>query len=245
MWYNEKGENMQQYMISNEQIENNTIKLTNDNLHHIFKVMRMKENDCFYCVSRDDKKRYLCQITNDKQCQIKEDVLTNNELPKQLILAFGLVKADKLEFVIQKACELGVSKFIPLKTKNSIVKFESDKLDKKMIRWQKIIEEASEQAKRNSLMEITLPKNIEELKEELVDVNLVAYEKETATNKLRDHYDGKQDCLVVVGPEGGFDQVEINELEKINIKPISLGKRILRCETAAISVVSIISDLME
>ncbi|MDH6603778.1 16S rRNA (uracil1498-N3)-methyltransferase [Bacilli bacterium PM5-9] len=236
---------MQQYMIKTNQIENEYIILDKDDLHHVFSVMRMKENDEILCVNIDDKKRYLCKIVNDKKIMIIEQLMMDNELDKSLVLAFGLVKADKLEFVIQKACELGVSKFIPLKTKNSIVKMDNDKINKKMVRWKKIIKEACEQAKRNTLMEIEEPLTIDDLKNNLQDINLVAYEKEDFKNKIRDNYSKDNSCLIIVGPEGGFDLSEVEKMKELNIKPISLGKRILRCETAAISVVSIISDLME
>jgi len=232
-------------MIKNSQINGEYIELDKDDLHHIFRVMRMKENDELLCVDITTEIRYLCLIVEDNRVKIIDILDSNNELEQELVLAFGLVKADKLEFVIQKACELGVTKFIPLKTKNSIVKFEDNKLNKKMVRWQKIIKEACEQAKRNSLMEITKPLNIEDLTDELKDINLVAYEEETSTNKIRGHFKDNSSCLVIVGPEGGFDKEEIEKFKSLNIKSISLGRRILRCETAAISVVSIISDLMD
>lgn len=235
---------MQQYMITTSQIKDNIIELNDDDLHHIFNVMRMKKNDEIWCVDIVTETRYLCKIVNN-EIVISENKSSNNELPNNLVLAFGLVKADKLEFVIQKACELGVSKFIPLDTKNSIVKYDINKLDKKMVRWQKIIKEACEQSLRNNIMEITMPKKISALKDELQDINLVAYEKADEQNKIRHNYCRGNDCLIVIGPEGGFDKTEIEELQQLGIKEVSLGKRILRCETAAISTVSIISDLME
>jgi 16S rRNA (uracil1498-N3)-methyltransferase len=239
---------MQQYMINSEQINGNYITLNKEDLHHVFNVMRKKTNDLFYCVNFDNELRYLCQIAEGDKIIIIEELTINNELPYDLVLVYGLVKSDKLEFVLQKASELGVSKFIPLKTKHSIVKLADDKIEKKLLRWQKIVKEACEQAQRNQLMKISEPLTIAQLQKELCTVNLVAYEvegKNNYSNKIRNHYDGKTSVLLVVGPEGGFDDSEISQLESLGIKAVSLGKRILRTETAALSACSIVADLME
>ena len=235
-------------MINEKQIVGNEIKLGKDDLHHVFNVMRKKMFDKFYCVNIDNQQRYLCQINCESKIEIVKILDLNNELPFEFVLAFALVKSDKMEFVLQKASELGVSKFIPLKTKYSVVKIDENKVTKKMERWLKIVKEACEQAKRNNLMEISRPKTIEELKEELCQVNLVAYEEEgkhNYQNKIKNHYHGQASIMVVVGAEGGFDNSEIEAFKSLDIKPISLGKRILRCETAAISVCCLIADLME
>lgn len=236
---------MQQYMIDTNQISDTLIYLNDDDLHHIIKVMRMKIDDKIVCVDIETQLRYLCKIGKNHEILIEDIYNESKELPNNLVLAFGLVKSDKLEFVIQKACELGVTKFIPLIMQHSIVKIGEKKLEKKMQRWHKIIKEACEQAERNTLMEISMPIKVMDLVNEKQDINFLVYERADFNNKIRTKYQQNNDILLVIGPEGGFAQEEISFLNSIDFKQVSLGKRILRCETAAISAVSIVSDLME
>lgn len=236
---------MQQYMVDTNQISDTLIYLNDDDLHHIIKVMRMKIDDKIICVDTKTQLRYLCKIKENHEILIEDIYNESKELTNNLVLAFGLVKSDKLEFVIQKACELGVTKFIPLIMQHSIVKIDEKKLEKKMQRWQKIIKEACEQAERNTLMEISEPIKVIDLVNEKQDINFLVYERADFSNKIRTKYQQDNDILLVIGPEGGFAQEEISFLNSIDFKQVSLGKRILRCETAAISAVSIVSDLME
>ncbi|MDL2212107.1 16S rRNA (uracil(1498)-N(3))-methyltransferase [Erysipelotrichaceae bacterium OttesenSCG-928-M19] len=236
---------MQYYMITTSQIVNNRVNFFDDELHHIFKVMRMRKNDELICVDYQLKVKYLCCISDDNEIVIVKEISEDNELKNNLVLAFGLVKSDKLEFVIQKASELGVKKFIPLIMKNSIIKVNDDKVNKKMLRWQKISKEACEQARRNTIMEISQPLTISELLKHQQTINLVAYENAAQGLKIRDYYQANKDCLIVVGPEGGISNEEITILEANGFQQVSLGKRILRCESAAISSLSILVDLME
>lgn len=234
---------MQQYMINDSNIIDNKIILNNDDIFHIFKVMRMKENDKIICADYESKIKYLCVINENKEIKIVEQFNEDNELDYNIVLAFGLVSSDKLEFVIQKASELGVNKLIPFISQHSQVKYDEKKLAKKMIRWQKIIKEACEQSKRNSLMSIETPIKLNDLVDYDIKQKIVAYENEEGL-RLSDVY-LKQDVLIVVGSEGGFATTEIDYLIENGFSSISLGKSILRCETAAISSVSIISELME
>ena len=234
---------MQQYMINDSNIIDNKIILNNDDIFHIFKVMRMKENDKIICADYESKIKYLCVINENKEIKIVEQFNEDNELDYNIVLAFGLVSSDKLEFVIQKASELGVNKLIPFISQHSQVKYDEKKLVKKMIRWQKIIKEACEQSKRNSLMSIETPIKLNDLVDYDIKQKIVAYENEEGL-RLSDVY-LKQDVLIVVGSEGGFATTEIDYLIENGFSSISLGKSILRCETAAISAVSIISELME
>lgn len=237
---------MQQYMITTAQIDNDKVVLNQEDLHHIYHVMRMKENDFIVCADVETKLKYKVQIIDrNGLLKIVEQLDEDNELTCELVLAFGLVKADKLEFVIQKACELGVSKFIPLKVKNSIIKLDEKKFEKKQVRWEKIIKEACEQSRRNSLMVITRPLTLSELLEQKKDLNIVAYEKAAVDAKIGNVVSKNKSILLVIGPEGGIDSMEYDFLNENDFVGISLGKRILRCETAAISAISIISDLIE
>ncbi len=234
---------MQQYMINNEQIVADKIVLMEDDLFHIFKVMRMKENDQIICANYESKIKYLCFIDANKNIVILNEITNDNELSHQIVLAFALVSNDKFEFVVQKACELGVSKLIPFISQHSQVKYDDKKLSKKLVRWQKIIKEATEQAKRNVLMEIVEPVKLTSLIDYDIKQKIIAYENEE-NKRLSDVYQ-KDDVLIVIGSEGGFSKNEVDHLNNHGFTSISLGKSILRCETAAVASVAIINELME
>lgn len=235
---------MQQYMISSKQINNEHIELEDSVWHHIKNVMRQSNLAKIICVDYQTQRRYLCQIINDK-VKIIEELEANNELPHPLVLAFGLVKSDKFELVIQKACELGATTLIPLMMERSIVKVDAKKLKNKMQRWHKIALEACEQAKRNTIMEIVEPIKMNDLINYKQVNNYVAYENEELTNNLRDKKELDASTMIVIGPEGGISDTEYNYLKDNGFNSVSLGKRILRCETAAITSLSILGYLME
>lgn len=235
---------MQQYMINTQQINKEYIELDDSVWHHIKHVMRQSNLAEIICVDYQTQKRYLCQIINDK-VRIIEELDENNELPHQLVLAFGLVKSDKFELVIQKACELGATTLIPLMMERSIVKVDDKKLKNKMQRWRKIALEACEQAKRNAIMEIVEPIKVSELLSYKQVNNYVAYENEDLTNNLINKEALNDSTMIVIGPEGGISDSEYDFLVDNSFNSVSLGKRILRCETAAIAGLSILSCLME
>ena len=232
---------MQRYFSNNR--ENNYLILKESDLHHIKKVMRMKINDEIECVF--NKKLYICKITdiNSNKVEIVEELLNNNELNIEYTIAISLVKEQKFDLIIQKITELGVSKIIPLKTERSIVKLDNKKESKKIVRWQEICKEASEQSKRNIIPEITEIKTIKELNNDNYDLKMFG----STTNKdnlVNNYLQGNKKyarMIFVIGPEGGFSPKEEEELIKKNYIPVSLGSRILRVETAAIFIASIIN----
>lgn len=237
---------MQQYMLNNDNFNQDLVLFNEDDLHHIFKVMRNKTNDLVEVVNIDTQTKYVVKLNDDQKTGIiAYQIHENSELEHDLILAYGLVKADKLEFVIQKATELGVTKFIPLIMERSIVKYEEKKIDKKMQRWQKISKEASEQAHRNALMSIEKPIKVQDLINYDADVKLVPYEKATLEQRIRSFDLKNKSVLLVIGPEGGISESEITWFKEHDYQVVTLGKRILRTETAVIAALSIISDLME
>ena len=238
---------MQKYFI-NENIElNKSFKIESSDQHHIEKVMRNKNGDQIICVDLKHI-QYLCSIENVQEGIILpiEKLDINNELDVEVTLVYALPKGDKFEFVLQKACELGVHHIIPLSSKRCVVKLTKDKFNKKLPRYQKILKEASEQSGRNRIPSIEEVKTIKELKPYLKDYNLVAYEE---TAKQHEHGElfhtlqqlkaGDQ-LLIIVGCEGGFDGSEIQELNEMGVKCCSLGNRILRSETAPLYLMSVI-----
>ncbi|MEG0284300.1 MAG: 16S rRNA (uracil(1498)-N(3))-methyltransferase [Erysipelotrichales bacterium] len=237
---------MQYYMIENERFNDGIVSFNKDETHHIYNVMRAKVNDQIVCVDYQLGKKFLVELgSNKEEGTILDEIDENNELSTNLVLAYSLVSADKFEFVLQKAAELGVSKFIPINNDYSVAKIDSKKLDKKMVRWNKIVKEACEQSRRNKLMEIEEPIKIDQLDTFKEDVNIVAYEKADYTKRLSDLDLASKSCLLVIGPEGGISNREIDLLIDKKFNLISLGKRILRTETAAISLVSIVSNYIE
>ena len=235
-FYNEVGEIMQRYF--SNQINDNIFTLSKDDSFHIEKVMRMKLGDIIEIVY--DKETYLCSIEsfNPVTCIIKEKTNENNEMTKKIIICQSLVNEQKMDFILQKSTELGMYKFIPFKAVNSIIKV-NDKMDKKIDRWQRIVKEASEQSKRNIIPEVLSPMSINELINYKADLKLICstISDNNLKNIIRDcnNYDT---IMLVIGPEGGFDPKEEEMFINNGFIPISLGKRVLRTETASLCILS-------
>ena len=235
---------MQRYF-AKEKNGNNLILYDTD-IYHIKKVMRMKDNDKIEVVF--DKIVYLCNINSiyDFNITIIDEIKENNELPVSVTVAISLVAEQKFDLIIQKLTELGVTKIIPLKTERSIVKLDKNKEDKKIVRWKSICKEASEQSHRNMVPIITNVMSINDLEKCKEDINLVCSLTDDSVS-VNNYFDRKvnNSILVVIGPEGGITDKETKLLNSFGFKNITLGKRVLRVETAAIYVASIISYICE
>ncbi len=236
---------MQRYFAS---IINNQVILQKDDIFHLTKVMRVKNGDYIEVVD-ENQKAYLAIIrnTNPLDIEVQEPILKNSELPTSVTLFFGLAKSDKIEFVIQKATELGVSKIVLFQGKRSVVKYSEDDFNRKLPRFNSIAKEAAEQCHRERIPSIRYEKSIEGVKNHLCELNLFAYELDAGeTNNFANYLkDNHQSISVIIGPEGGFDEKEAEFLHDNDFKTISLGKRILRCETAAVYALSVISFNLE
>lgn len=236
---------MQRYFAS---INNKQVILKQDDVFHLTKVMRMGINDNIEIVD-ENHQAYLAIIKsiNPLLIEIQEPILKQSELAEDVTLFFGLAKSDKIELVIQKATELGVKKIILFQGKRSVVKFEQKDFERKLPRYSSIAKEAAEQCHREYIPSIEYRKSISEIKNDLCEVNLFAYELDAGkTNSFDEIFKQKHKSLsVIIGPEGGFDSSEAEELNKLGFKNISLGKRILRCETAAIYALSVIAFNLE
>jgi 16S rRNA (uracil1498-N3)-methyltransferase len=231
---------MQRYFI-NKKIDNNFI-IKNDDFHHIKNVMRMHNNDNIEVVY--DNCTYLCKITIEKdfvKAKILEEMEEQDNITN-ITIAQGLPKFDKLDFIIEKATELGVFKIIPLKTIRSVVKYDKEKSIKKVIRWQKIAKEAAEQSKRNSIPIIERVQEIEELIKKEYNLKLLCTVNEDKNNIKHYLQNLRKDAkiLVVVGPEGGFTDEEEQLFLNNGFKSVSLGENILRTETAPLFILSAI-----
>lgn len=236
---------MQRYFAKEK--NNNTFILNDNDLYHISTVMRMKNNDLIEVVY--DNKLYICQLNIENkniEVIIKEEVKEKvNSLNVNLILP--LLKEQKMDLIIQKATELGVSKLIFLNTERTVVKLDLKKIDSKLDRWYKIAKEASEQSKRLDIPLIEVLSGFKDL-EGIKGLNLVCDTKENLKSiknalKSSESYDT---INIVVGPEGGLSNKEIEYLNKIGFKSITFGSRILRVETVPIYLLSIINyEMME
>lgn len=211
-------------------------------LNHIKNVLRLKVGD--EILISCEGQSHLCQISlfsdDSLEAQIIEENANSTELETKICLFEGLPKGDKLETIIQKTVELGVYKIIPVEMARSIVKLDDKKKKQKRERWQAICESAAKQSKRNIIPEISLPLKFNDaLKEaEKLDLLLVPYENENGMQETLSALKGlaeHKSVGIFIGPEGGFEESEIQSLKKLGGKIISLGKRILRTETAAIT----------
>lgn len=236
---------MQRYFIDQDQIKGDHILLTGEQYHHLIKVLRSKPGDrflCCDCLGTD----YLVQLTDVKSdkgiviAQVMERLTSVGEPKVRVTVAQSLPKGDKLEWIIQKGTEIGADSFIPFTSQRTIVKLEPKKEAKKHARWQKIIAEAAEQSHRGRIPKLFPHHSWRELLALFpkFDEVWIAYEKggvglATACDRLT-----ARSILLVIGPEGGFSQEEIVEAEEYGAKRISLGKRILRTETASLVALS-------
>lgn len=238
---------MYQFFVEPSQIQGNRVVITGSDVNHIKNVLRMKIGEEIAVSNGIDGKEYRCGIEEFGEDEVictlhfvKEDGV---ELPSKIFLFQGLPKADKMELIIQKAVELGVYEVIPMAAKRAVVKLDEKKAKSKIARWQGIAEAAAKQSKRGIIPEI---KNVMSMKEAIgyaqeIDVKLIPYELAEDMNKTKEIINDLQpgqSVAIFIGPEGGFEEKEIADAMENGITPITLGKRILRTETAGFTVLS-------
>ena len=229
---------MQQYFIDTELKLNQETALRDDILYHLKKVLRGTNETFRLCDSKGEI--YLASLKGDKALTV-EYLDEHNELDVDVTAIISLIKSDKFELILQKLTELGVKRIVPYNAHRSIVK--EKKSEKKLERYKKILTEASEQCHRNFIPEIVNAADFKDIDRYMSELNLIAYEKETPGVKsdLKD----KKNITFIIGPEGGFTPAEYRSFKDKGFKSVSLGKRILRAETAAIYLGSIISEVYE
>lgn len=217
--------------------------LEESDIRHIKKVMRMNINDKIEVVYNN--KLHICEITSLEPFNIKviEKLDEDKKTKIELTVAVALVKEQKMDLILQKLTELGVSRIIPVSMERSIVKLDKERFNKKKVRWESICKEASEQSKRTNIPTIEDIKSIKDLTKEDADLKLVASTKEK--EKLLNYYlQSIEDCakiIMVIGPEGGISDKEEDILVSNGYNRVSFGNLIFRVETATIYVASIIN----
>lgn len=242
---------MFQFFVEPEQIEAEQAVITGSDVNHIRNVLRMKNGDKVR-ISDNCGEDYLCEIAQVTSEKITLHILEkcdNTELPVSITLFQGLPKSDKMELIIQKTVELGVSEIVPVAMKNCVVKLDEKKAKAKQSRWQAIAESAAKQSKRSRIPKVeevmSFSKAVEYAKN--MDIKLVPYENERGMAHTREVF-GKIEpgahIGVFIGPEGGFDSSEI-ELVRDSMELISLGNRILRTETAGLTAVAMLVFAVE
>ena len=223
---------------------NSDLKLLDSDIHHIKNVMRMKKNYKIEIIFEESINR--CNIEEINKDILKYSVLETIEEAKEkrpiVKLAVSLIKEQKFDYLIQKVTEIGVDEIIPLKTERSIIKIDNNVFNKKKIRYNRIIKEASEQSHRVNIPVIKDLITIDELINNKEGLNIMCTVNETSKSIKRILKEkGKCDTLLlVVGPEGGFSTKKENKIIDNGFNSATLGKNILRSETAAIYLMSIV-----
>lgn len=245
---------MQKFFVESNQIdvENNLIWINGEDVNHIKNVLRCVVGEHIeVCEKTSYPMKYLVQIAemnnNEITCTIVEEVKTNNEPETKIHIFQGLPKAEKMELIIQKCTELGVQSFTPVDMHRCIVKISGKDEDKKVARWQKISEVAAKQSGRDIIPKVERKISMKQFASmcNQYDLVLVAYENEENIY-LKDELKklqrdaNKLNIAVLIGPEGGITEEEIEIMKKANAKIVSLGNRILRTETVAMVVSGII-----
>ena len=244
---------MPRFFVGTDQISDKDIVITGTDVNHIRNVLRMTPGE-EVTVSDGQGMDYFCRIAELTKEEVRLDIVDSwhsfVELPAKIYLFQGLPKADKMELIIQKAVELGAYAVVPVETRRCVVKLDAKKAQKKVTRWQQISESAAKQSKRMLIPEV---KNVMSWKEALafakgLDVILIPYELAKGMKETREILSAiqpGQSVGIFIGPEGGFEEEEVRDAMEAGGKPVTLGKRILRTETAGMTMLSILMYTLE
>lgn len=250
---------MHHFFVSPSQVDegNKTIIINGSDVNHIRNVLRMKVQEEML-ISDGQGHDYLCRIVafdeNDAIiADITEQTFEGTELRSNIYLFQGLPKSDKMEWIIQKAVELGVYEIIPVSTRRAVVKLDEKKATAKVKRWNGIAESAAKQSRRGIIPQITNVMTWKQAVEyaETLEWKLIPYENFKDMERTKDIIekickDTKNGRIgIFIGPEGGFDEAEVDSAIEHGIHPVSLGRRILRTETAGLMLLSVLMYQLE
>ena len=246
---------MQRFFVEPHQIDEaaHQIHIIGTDVNHISNVLRMKQGEEVW-ISDGGQKEYRCAIEAFSADEVLLHIIyaqePDYELPSRIYLFQGLPKSDKMEVILQKAVELGAAGVIPVATRNAVVKLDAKKAEAKIRRWQAIAESAAKQSRRNIIPHIhevvKFGQAVDYAKN--LDITLIPYELAEDMEKTKQIFETiqpGQSIGIFIGPEGGFDESEIALAQENGISPITLGKRILRTETAGMAVLSVLMFQLE
>lgn len=230
----------------NINLESKTCIIEGEDVKHISKVLRCRIGEELE-VCDNDNNEYICEITNIDKSEVKLDILEVVDVKRESDLKIkvyqGLPKGPKMEMILQKLTEVGVDEIILVETKRTVVKVDDKKEDKKIERWERIIYEAAKQSKRGKIPSLRGVLSFKEALDDMKknDFNIAPYENER-TKSIKQAIKGLdiKNIGIFVGPEGGFEDTEIKDIEEIGGQSVSLGPRILRTETASLVASSIV-----
>lgn len=241
---------MSKFFVKTEQINNNDIVIIGDDVNHIINVLRMKKTDKVQICNQDTGDNYNAEIVNysknEVECKIISKINETTESNVHITLFQGIPKFEKMELIIQKNTEVGIKSIVPVIMERTVVKLDEKIASKKLERWQKIAEIAAKQSMRDIIPQIGNITKLKDIDTTEFDAVLVAYENEEHNmlktelqkleRKIKSNNSSEQqyNIAIVIGPEGGISEKELVMLAEKNVKFVSLGKRILRTETAGL-----------
>lgn len=244
---------MSHFFITSDQVSENSVSIIGDDVNHMKNVLRMRTGEAFTAADENGI-FYHCEVDTLEKQEVTAKILWKeqgtSELSSKIYLFQGLPKSDKMELIIQKAVELGVYAVVPVATKRAVVKLDAKKEASKRKRWQNIAEGAAKQSGRMLVPQIMEVKNFSEalqMAKEL-DINVIPYECARGMDATREIFGSIRPGMsigIFIGPEGGFEESEVEQAKALEVKPVTLGRRILRTETAGLTTLSILMYLLE
>lgn len=236
-------------------VQDELLTITGPEVNHIRNVMRLKPGEEISVSIGGDGKEYRYGIesyTEDSVlCRLRFVKDKEVELPVKVLLFQGLPKADKMDLIVQKAVELGAAEIIPVSMERCVVKLDAGKVAKKTARWQTIAESAASQSRRSIIPRVLAPMSMKEAVEyakEQTEVRVIPYELQEDDGSVKQYLESLkegQSVSIFIGPEGGFAPGEVELAKEAGIRPISLGRRILRTETAGLAILSWLIYILE
>ncbi len=244
---------MHRFFVEPSQIGEKEIVITGPDVNHIRNVLRMRAGEELLAADGQGSE-YRCILRELQDSEIRAEICRklsgSAELPSRITLFQGLPKSDKMDLIIQKCVELGVFRIVPVTTKRTVVKLDAKKEESRRKRWTAVSESAAKQSGRGIIPEISGVQSFREAVEEAgeLDVCLIPYEKAEDMARTREILSGipaGASIGVFIGPEGGFEEEEVREAMEAGARPITLGRRILRTETAGMAVLAMLGYLLE
>ena len=240
---------MQHFFVTPDQVEKPYIYIEGSDVNHMKNVLRMKTGERLE-VSDGNNRKYVCQVSGYEEGRARLEIELDTELPSPIWLFQGLPKSDKMELVVQKAVELGAYAVVPVAAKRSVVKLDGPKAEKKVKRWNEIAKSAAKQAGRGIIPEVKGVRSFDEALEAAGSLDVVLFPYELAegmdyTRKVIEEIQPGQSVGIFIGPEGGFEREEEEKALEAGARVITLGRRILRTETAPLMVLAILGYHLE